>query len=52
MQKAEVVRSDGHSGLLTKFNDRIERECEDMKDTIKTLRMTVEKENTNHHQPV
>lgn len=39
--KAEVVHLNGHLWLLNKFNDRLERECENMKARIHTFRMKV-----------
>ena len=35
---AEIVRLDGHIALLNRSNDRLERECTDLKATITTLR--------------
>lgn len=39
--KAEVELLDGNFGLLNKYNDHVERECEDMKAMIKTFRVKV-----------
>lgn len=50
--KTEVVLSHGNFGLLNKFNDLLERKTEYMKATMKTLRMTYQKEGTDHHQSV
>lgn len=43
---------DGYVGLLNKYNYRLERECEDIKATIKTVRMTVQKQDNDHHQSI
>ena len=37
--KSELVRLDAHVALLNKCNDRLERECEELKATVTTLRM-------------
>jgi len=37
--KSELVRLDAHVALLNKCNDRLERECEELKATVATLRL-------------
>lgn len=50
--KVKVLRLDGHVGLLNKYNYRLELDYEYIKATIKTLRMTVQKEDTDHYQSI
>lgn len=52
LAKDELVRLDGHGGLINKCNDFLERDCEYIKSTTKKLRMKYKDEDKDHHPPV
>lgn len=41
--KAKEICLEAHFGLLKKYNDLLERDCDDMKATIKNLGMKCQK---------